>query len=105
MFGRYFYSWLLDSERKDKLKQLQSINTQLFPDTFESTGGRMKYTSLNRKGVCSDGKERSLYRCTGKALYVKRMVKLPGAKTSTVKYVPFVPLAPKTKKNKKIVQK
>ncbi len=65
----------------------------------------MKYTSLNRKGVCSDGKERSLYRCAGKALYVKRMVKLPGAKTSTVKYVPFVPLAPKTKKNKKIIQK
>ena len=68
-------------------------------------GGGYKYTSLNRKGVCSDGKERSLYRCAGKALYVKRMVKLPGAKTSTVKYVPFVPLAPKTKKNKKIVQK
>jgi hypothetical protein len=80
----------------------------LYPWLGSTTGGGYKYTSLNRKGVCSDGKERSLYRCAradAKALYVKRMVKLPGAKTSTVKYVPFVPMAPKTKKNKEIVKK
>ena len=68
---------------------VMEILVALNPKPEIQKGGKKTWQSLKRRVMCPDGKERTLYHCTGsKALYTKRVVKSVGQK-STVKYVVF----------------
>lgn len=78
-----------NEDPKQILELAKQIELEIKNMQNNQKGGKKTWQSLKRRVMCPDGKERTLYHCTGsKALYTKRVVKSVGQK-STVKYVVF----------------